>query len=196
MAKSEGDYTAALLALLPRGRVWPHDPDATVPTVARGLAPTVQRVDAAGEALLLDAFPATATGLLPEWETSLGLPDECSGPAPTLQGRRAQVVARLTALGGQSIPYFTAYAAALGFTITVEEFAPARAGVLRAGDPVYGEAWAHTWRVHAPAETVTYFRAGLSAAGEPLASWGNALLECAFRRLRPAHTVLQFAYGS
>jgi uncharacterized protein YmfQ (DUF2313 family) len=196
IARTVAEYSVALLALLPRGRIWPRDPDATLAAVARGLAPSAQRLDARAVDLLADAFPGTAYELLPEWEASLGLPDPCSGLAPTLQQRRAQVVSRLAASGGQSVPYFVSVAAALGYEITVEEFAPARAGTLRAGGAVYGEAWAHAWRVHAPGVTVTYFSAGGSAAGEPLAAWGNASLECVLTRLRPAHTVVQFAYGS
>ncbi|WP_043838858.1 YmfQ family protein [Muricoccus aerilatus] len=196
IAGTVAEYARSILDHLPRGRVWPRDPDSTVATTARGLAPTFQRLDARALTLLKDAFPASAYELLPEWEASLGLPDPCSGPAPTVQLRRAQVVARLTANGGQAIPYFIEVAAALGYDISIEEFAPARAGTLRAGDPLYGEDWAHTWRVHAPAVTVTYFTAGISTAGEPLAAWDNRSLECTLSRIRPAHTILQFAYGS
>ena len=194
--RSVAEYARSILDHLPRGRMWPRDPDSTVATTARGLAPTFQRLDARALALLKDAFPASAYETLPEWEASLGLPDPCSGPAPTVQLRRAQVVARLAMSGGQSIPYLVGVAAALGYSISVEEFAPARAGTLRAGDAATGEAWAHTWRIHAPALTITRFAAGVSSAGEPLAAWGNQPLECALSRIRPAHTILQFAYGS
>ena len=34
----------------------------------------------------------------------------------------------------------------------------------------------------------------MSVAGEPLRSWGNNLLECTMERIKPAHTVLIFAY--
>ncbi|MFH5924542.1 YmfQ family protein [Roseomonas xinghualingensis] len=194
--RSVAAYVAVLLSLLPRGRIWPRDPGSTLATVARGLAPTAQRLDERGAALLVDAFPKSAVELLPEWERTVGLPDPCSGLAPTLQQRQAQVVARLIAVGGQSIPYFVSVAAALGYEIEIEEFAPARAGAFSAGDPLYGEAWAHAWRVHAPGATVTYFVAGGSSAGEPLAAWGNEVLECVLSRIKPAHTNLIFAYGS
>lgn len=189
------DLRAALLSLLPTGTVWPRRDGSTVARSCAGIAALAGRLQARAGALLIDAFPATAYELLPDWETTLGLPDSCAGPAPTLQQRRAQVTARLTAQGGQSMPYLVAQAAALGYAITVDEFAPARAGQIRAGDPIRGEAWAHALVVRAPATTVTYFRAGQSAAGEPLATWGNGALECSLRRLIPAHTVILFAYG-
>lgn len=190
------DLRATLLALLPTGPVWPRQDGSTLARSCAGVAAIAGRLQARAVGLLVDAFPATALELLPEWEATLGLPDRCAGAATTLQQRRAQVTARLTAQGGQSVPYLVAQAAALGYAVTVEEFVPARAGLLRAGQPLSGEAWAHTLRIRAPAVTVTRFRAGRSAAGEPLAAWGNAALECALRRLRPAHTVLLFAYGA
>ncbi|HEV2364032.1 MAG TPA: putative phage tail protein [Caulobacteraceae bacterium] len=189
------DYAAALVALLPRGRVWPAaDPTTTQGQVVASLAPWLKRVDNAAQALLVDAFPASAVDLLPEWEESLGLPDPCAGEAPTLQQRERQVVARLTEIGSPSPPAIAAFAAALGFGIAIEEFAPFRAGAGHVGDPLCGEAWAHAWQVLAPLYTVTTFQAGRSAAGEPLATWGNRVLECEIRERAPAHTIVIFAY--
>lgn len=189
------DYLSAMQALLPRGRAWPRHEDAVLTRTLGALAPVYARLHARANVLLADAFPGTSTELLPEWEATLGLPDPCSGPAPTLAARRAQVMARLAAGGGQSAEYFRGIAATLGYRVTVRQFAPARAGKLRAGQPAYGPAWAHAWRVTAPAVTVRRFRAGQGAAGEALATWGNRDLECALRRIAPAHTVLQFSYG-
>ncbi|WP_424140253.1 YmfQ family protein [Roseomonas chloroacetimidivorans] len=180
--------------LMPRGRVWPHEEDAVQTRAIAALVPTYERLLARDNNLLTDAFPGTAYELLPEWEASLGLPDPCAGPSPSLQQRRAQVVARLTATGGQSVPYFIEVAAKLGYGISVKEYAPARVGLLRAGDRLYGAAWAHAWAIQAPETTVTPFRAGQSAAGERLRTFGNDVLECQLRSLAPAHTVLLFQY--
>ncbi|EHM03452.1 hypothetical protein HMPREF9946_00100 [Acetobacteraceae bacterium AT-5844] len=196
LSRTAADYLVALRALLPRGSVWPREPGTTLTAVLRGVAVHVARLRARADALLTDAFPATALELLPEWEQTLGLPDLCIGDDPTLRQRQARVVARLTARGGQSVPYITAVAGDLGFAISIEEFAPARADALAVDEPLYDEAWAHTWRVHAPETTVLDFLADASCADEPLAIWGNEALQCALSRLRPAHTVLQFAYGS
>jgi len=196
LSRTAADYLAALKALMPSGIVWRRDTGSTQVRVLKGVATTVARLRGRADYLLTDAFPATAGELLPEWEDTLGLPDACIGDEPTLQQRQARVTARLAATGGQSVPYFIAFAADLGYAITVEEFAPARADALCADDPVYDEAWAHTWRVHAPETTLFEFGADISCADEPLATWGNAALQCALSRIRPAHTVIQFAYGS
>lgn len=189
------DYLGALQSLLPRGRAWPREPDAAQTRALSGLTPTPARQNLRANQLLVDAMPTTTVELLPEWEATLGLPDPCAGIAPTLQARRAQVVARFAGSGGQSIGYMKAFALNLGYTITITQFIPARAGILRAGMPLCGNDFAHAWRVSAPLNTSVEFRAGVSAAGEPLTSIGNTVLECELKEISPAHTSVFFTYS-
>jgi uncharacterized protein YmfQ (DUF2313 family) len=189
------DYLAALQALMPRGRVWPRDADATQTKTLSGLAPSYVRNNQRAAAVLVESLPSTTYELLPEWEATLGLPDPCAGPSPTIEGRRAQVVARFAGSGGQSIPYMVTFAANLGYTITITEFIPAQVGILRAGQPLNGSAWAYAWQVNSALNTIRYARAGAFSAGEPLASWGNAVLECELKAIAPAHTVPIFSYS-
>lgn len=188
------DFASAIHALMPRGLVWPRDPTAVQAQVIAGLSPTWQRHTAANNQLLVDAFPATAVELLPEWESTLGLPDPCAGESPTLQGRQQQVVARLTNSGGQSIAYFISYAKTLGYTVTVTEFTPFRVGQQAMGSPVANQDWAFTWQINSPLNTVAHFETGQSYVGQALASWGNAVLQCELMAIKPAHTYLNFAY--
>jgi len=183
---------------MPRGRVWPRDPDAVQSDFCSAMAPSFRRVTDAAAFLLKDAFPATTVQLLPEWEESLGLPDPCAGPGQTIQQRQQQVLTKFAADGGQSANYFIALIATLGFSgATITNFAPFRAGINRAGDPVYGPGWAFTWLVTAPNLNVVYFRAGLSAAGEPLyALTGADVLECVVKEYAPAHTNPLFAVAA
>lgn len=188
------DYLGALQSLMPRGRVWPRGPDAVQTQGLAGLTPSYERSGLRANYLLVDAFPSTAYELLPEWEATLGLPDPCAGPSPTIQARRAQVVARFAGSGGQSIAYMTAFALNLGYAITITQYVPARAGNLRAGQALCGNSWAHAWRVNAPLISSYPFRAGYSAAGEPLSSIGNTVLECELKQIAPAHTTVFFSY--
>ncbi|HZR87902.1 MAG TPA: putative phage tail protein [Bradyrhizobium sp.] len=189
------DYTAAVLSLFPRGRVWPRDPNALFPRLATAIAASFRRVDVAALGLLVDAFPATAVNLLPEWEQSLGLPDPCAGPSATLQQRQGLVVARFAGTGGQSVAYYVQYAANLGYPISIAQYAPFRCGMGRTGQPLLGAAWAYAWRVTLPLEgALTYFRTGRSAVGEPLLSFNHSILECALQEIKPAHTTLLFSY--
>jgi uncharacterized protein YmfQ (DUF2313 family) len=176
---TDDDYTQAMANLMPRGRAWPRDPDAFLMALLRSLAPTYARSGAAAAGLVDDVFPATTNSFLNEWEESLGLPDPCTVLGATVTQRRNSILAKLVANGGQSPAYFIAVAAALGFTVTITE----------------GAAGTHQWTIHAPLTSIVYFRAGVSTAGEPLASWGNSELECRLTMLKPAHSQLLFAYS-
>ncbi|MGU7784874.1 YmfQ family protein [Burkholderia sp. PU8-34] len=188
------NFLSAIQALLPRGQVWSRDPDAVQTKTLAGIAPSYERNTARANYLLVDAFPGTTYELLPEWESTLGLPDPCAGESPTIQQRRNQVVARLANSGGQSIPYFETLAENLGYDSAIENHAPFRCGQSTAGQPVGNTDWFSAWTVHAPQSTVVRFAAGQSTAGEPLGAWGNAVLECEIRAIAPAHSVVLFAY--
>lgn len=184
-----------LKRLLPPTSIDPNGPALVAELAAEGKA-----LDAAlyrGDQVLAEADPRTTAELLADWERVVGLPDPCVAAAGVKQSttqRRAAVVARLTMQGGQAPAYYVALAARLGYTVTVTEYRPFRAGISRAGDALTNGPWAHAWRINAPATTVTPFRAGQGSAGDPLNSWGNTVLECVLTRFKPAHTVLLFAY--
>ncbi|AQS88279.1 bacteriophage tail protein [Neoasaia chiangmaiensis NBRC 101099] len=188
-------FRQALLRLLPSGAIWSRDPDALPSRLAGVWGRTFFRNGARAANLLTDAFPATAVELLPEWEASLGLPDPCAGTDPTIASRQRQVVTRLTDSGGSSIAYFTAFAASLGYDITITEFVPARVDIMTVEEPLYDESWAYAWQVNAPASVVSYFEVDQSYVEEPLASWGSSALECELRARVPAHTIIIFSYS-
>lgn len=194
------DFLGAFIRLLPRGGVWTavgQGGNTIEGQALETLMPTHVRLTESAADLLIDAFPATTDQLLPEWQATLGLPDPCAGPSPTLAQSQAQVVARLTGRGGtRSVAYYINFAATLGYDITVTQFAPFVAGRGRAGQSARGAAWAYAWQVNAPSVTVTYFRAGRSPAGEPLAAFGNTVLQCELNRINPAHTVILYNFGA
>lgn len=192
---TSADFTSALLRLLPRGRVWPKELSSVHAQAVSCFAPTFQRLSDSALGLLVDAFPSTAVNLLDAWELTLGLPDPCAGVSPTFQGRRNQVVARFTNTGGQSIQFFKAFALGLGYTVTVTQYAPFRCGQSSCGEQLGAVEWFFTWAINSPLNTISYFRTGQSAVGEPLSSWGNSVLECELSEAKPAHTILQFHYS-
>jgi uncharacterized protein YmfQ (DUF2313 family) len=177
--RSAAEYARALLYALPFGVVWPKDTDTQQASVAGALSQTFARLDERTLELLDDSPAGGAlVEMLPEWESTLGLPDPCAGTLPTLALRQSSVLARLRTSGGQSIPYFVSIAAALGIVVTISEFRPFCAGQTLPA-PVYSDAWAYVWRVNAPASTPSFARLAL---------------ECTLGRVKPAHTLLQFAY--
>lgn len=189
------NFQRLLQKLMPRGAVWSRDSDAIQPQMLGALAPTYERSTYSANNLLVDSFPATAYNLLPEWEETLGLPDPCAGESPLLSDRQTQVVSRLTARGGNmSLSYYINFATNLGYKISIETFAPFRAGRSAAESACFGAQWSSTWLVNAPKFAINYFSA-VSAAGDPLASWGSTALQCELQRLAPAHTILLFNYS-
>lgn len=187
------DFLAALQAMMPRGKVWPRDADAVQTQALDGHAKPFATHSARANNLLVDAFPASTEELLPEWEETLGLPDPCAGEAPTIQLRQAQVLARFTAIGGQSAAYFISLAATLGYEITITQFAPFRFGETFER-PLYGVAWAFAWQVNAPTFSVERFQFGVDTFGDPFSYWNNNVLQCELQRYAPAHTYLLFNY--
>lgn len=189
------DYLAQLQALLPQGQAWPRDADAALTQLLRAWADEQARVDGRAADLVEEADPRTTAELLADWERVAGLPDPCvealAGTQTTAQ-RRAALVAKLTTIGGQSAAYYIALAASLGYAITVTEFD------LHDVDsdvdaPLYGEPWQFAWQVNAAQDTIGVL-AVTDSVEDPLAWWGNELLECVISRLKPAHTNALFAY--
>ena len=195
-------YLDQLQQLLPPGAAWPRDPDATLTQLLAAIAAEFARLDDRAERLVEEADPRTALELLPDWERLAGLPDACTGVLPTtVPERRAAIVTKLTARGGQSSAYLTALAATLGYPIAITELAALRSGG-RCGTRANSAAWGFAFRVDLlpPAGSVDpsivdrRLRAGAGRAGERLRSYGSPALECVIRRAAPAHAAVIFAY--
>ncbi|AYB48622.1 phage tail protein [Candidatus Williamhamiltonella defendens] len=189
------DYQSALLAHLPRGRVWQTGPDNPLTKLSQALATSFQRVDASAMSLLTGGFPATTLELLPEWEESLGLPDNCTiGETYTIERRRQAVVSRLVGKGSLSKQCYISLAKTRGDDITIDEFRQARAGFSVCGEAINGDDWPFVWRVNAQQTTYVQAKCSVSYCGEPLATWGNKILDCTENQLAPPFTVLLFGY--
>lgn len=138
--------------------------------------------------------PFLAQQLLPNWERVCGITPPASAP---YQQRLQAVLAKLAEIGGLSIPYFNRLAAGLGYQITINEPQPFRAGVSRAGDPLWIADVIWVWQVVVQSDSaarVFRFQAGLSAAGERLTTFCDPIIEEVFNDLKPAHTFVYFAY--
>ncbi len=180
------DYVEQLKALLPPGKLWTTlAEDAVFLALLESIAAEFARVNDRAAVLCEELDPRTANELFDEWETFAGLPDPCIGELPTLSQRRAAVVARLTATGGQSRQYFIDLAASLGFTATISEYDGVNPALI---DQFY-------WQMDLPLNgDIVEFDVG-STVNEPLRNWGtNELLECVIQRLKPAHTTVIFSY--
>lgn len=182
---SAADYLAAFQALMPRGAAWPRDPDAMQTRVAAGLAPSAVRLDAAGNQLLIEVVPSTADALLPEWEESVGLPFETVGPAPTLAKRRRAVLALLVGERGFSRSSLTAFAAFLGFDLTLTLFAPFRASQNSVGQPLTDLKWANTVMIKITPSASPPF-------ADAVGVWDRAFCLAGLAKMAPAHLTVLF----
>ena len=191
--RSGSDYTKAFLSLLPQGLAWPRNVDAVLYKFVDGLAQVMGYVDGrAADLLEIESDPRKATETLEDWERNFGLPDLCLPiPPSTPQDRRTALVARMIMLGAQDRDFFTALAASLGQTISIQEFAPYMCGVSRCGDtrsPLYGSDSTHyRWELGRP-EMRFYWSVDLTNV---LSGAG-----CVFRRYRPVHSELVITYNS
>lgn len=192
MDLSAADYRNQLAALLPQGPAWALD-EAAAGNLLDAWAEEFARIHGRINQLIDEADPRLTYELLTDYERIFGLPTDCmAGIDQTLEQRRNALLSQMTSIGGQSRQYFIDLAAAAGFLITITEFRPFTVG-MSVADPIYGPDWAYAWQVNAGAATVRWFSV-VSGVGEPLAAWGNELLECLIRRFKPAHTVVIFSY--
>lgn len=198
---SQNDYGRSIQALLPPGKAWTRRADANLTKLCTALGGTFARLDAAVTEALTEASPDQATLFIDDWETALGLPDECIGQLPDIASRRALAFARDTDDGHITPQDMVDLALTLGYVVTVDEHRGRYYGVhpvtgLRQGvigGSYGGYAWNYVWDVVAPVTTIRRRTYG-SAYGNPYRTWGNAELECEIRGVAPAHGFVRFIY--
>lgn len=192
MALTTDDYLQQLQALLPQGPAWSREADSVLTKLLTAFAEEFSRVDSRIDGLINEADPRTSNELLVDWERVAGLPDLCTGIPETIALRRDLLVSKLTNVGGQSKQFYIDLAAKLGYVITITEFKRWRV-TSRVNEVLNDSNWSYAWRVNAVQDTVRKFTV-TGRVNEPLATWGNTALECVITRLKPAHTLVQFAY--
>jgi len=198
MSQLEDKFKALFRKLFPQGKAWQFEADSALSNLSDGMAIEPSRLDGRVSDFLIELNPATTTQLIDAWEADVGIPNECEPVATTLEQRRIAVIRKLKlqGRGGASRAFFEFLASEFGYTATVNDCFPARAGRLRAGDRLFGMLWLHWFQVQSENYVVTDFRAGANRSGERLREFYNSELECVIERSKPAHTRVQFLYGS
>ena len=180
--RSLQEYTQQLISLMPTGWLWEKVLGANkkLKALMEVFANELLFVDTRISDLINELTLNNPTELVPRWESILALPDSCTGVLPTLQQRVAAILGRLQLLGYQrgnlSEQFYIDLAARFDYTITIT---------------VLSE---NNWQVNAPILTATYFKAGVSRAGDPIQTSGNALLQCIINRTKPAHTAVTYNF--
>ena len=198
MAVSASEYVGMLKELLPHGVAWPRgDSTSLYALMFEVWGAELARVDARARAFITEDDPRFAIETFQEWLDEWGLPDDCirawsDANDSTL---RKLLLWKIQTVGSQNWQFFVDLAAMFGYVITIDEFN--RHSVRsRTSDVLSEEMWPHTWRVNvlaAQGSAMTYHEV-TGDAKEPLAWWGDSLIECLIKRYAPAHCTLIFAY--
>jgi len=132
MASDLEKYASLLKKLLPRGLAWDQVKDTS--DILKALAGEFCRVEErAGDLLNKEMDPSLTEELLTDWETMLGIPDECTPDDLTIGERRVQIVQKLADTNGLSADFYEGLGALLGHEISARNAVPFRVGKGRVG---------------------------------------------------------------
>lgn len=197
MALTERDYSHQIDALLPRGPIWKRTPGSTLDAVLYALGREAARADARINQVIEEADPRASIEELARWFDDYGIPSACLEAIadPSQEQMRQELLAKITSNLGLTAAFFESLAGTLGYQAKVTTFTEHDVND-DVEHPLYEKQWTTvmtlgiTIRSNGNAEylDVTW------GADEPLARWGNALLECVIRALAPAHVYVIFMY--
>lgn len=197
MALTEKDYEHQINALLPRGPIWNRREGGVLDAVLYALGREAARVDERANSVLEEADPRTSLEELERWFDEWGIPSECLAAIadPSREQMRQELLAKITSNLGLTAAFFESLAGTLGYSAKVTTFEEHTVDCT-VGDALWDWQWVTvmtlgiTIRSDGNAE---YFDTTWTA-NDPLARWGNALLECMIRALAPAHVYVIFMY--
>lgn len=139
MGRTYIEYRKLLQSLLPKGYFWTRTEDSTLTELLNAFSDELARIEERGENLIDEVFSDTISELLEEWEEDFNLPPSGFDLASTTEGRRADIYAKIIAVGQQNKEYFEEIAAELGYTITITEFEKSLTDISSAGEDIITE---------------------------------------------------------
>jgi uncharacterized protein YmfQ (DUF2313 family) len=213
MASTINKFKGLWSRLLPKGKAW--EKIRTNPVFDGFFGEFCRLEDRADDFLLRELDPCQTVELLTDWETLVGIPDECTPDTQTLDERRAAVKERLARIGSLSASFYEQIGAFLGFDITVSDCNQFQVGLSRVGDKLCNNgvadvfrvgtntvgdqlavfSWEYYFEVQVPVSESNLFRVGESTVGDPLREFGNELIQCTIQKLKPAHTGVVFSFS-
>ena len=197
MGMTENDYRHQVDALLPRGPLWKPKKGGVVDAVLYALSREAARIDARACAVIEEADLRTSYEELERWFADYGIPSECLAAIadPSLEQMRQELLAKITSNLGLTKAFFESLAGTLGFSAEVETYREHNVND-NAECPLYSAEWstAMTLGVKVRGRNGAEEFNTTWAVDQPLARWGNSLLECVVRALAPAHVYVIFYY--
>lgn len=198
MALSEKDYYLQICRLLPRGPIWKPKQGSILFGVLSAAAAEFARIDARIDRLLDESDPRTSIEMLDTWFKDYGVPSKCLEVIsdPTLEQKRQELLAKITSNSPLNAAYFIELGRVLGYEVEVKTFKPhnVMSGV---DELIYDDDWVTTFvlDIHVASDTNYELLNTTWDVSQPLAVWGEILLECVIRAQAPAHTHVIFQYG-
>ncbi|MFN3691007.1 MAG: putative phage tail protein, partial [Fimbriimonadales bacterium] len=156
---------------------------ATVRAECTAMVEPLQAAVRSAAQILVEHDPASTQLSLPDWERVYSLPDPCAGLSSSIERRRADVVAKITARGNLSAAQMVAVAEQLGYQgATVREFGPATCVDPCDSATYIYEDWRFVWALQVPQALLIERATCTSPSDVPLARWGNEPIFCAVSR--------------
>lgn len=192
----QSDQASLLAAHLPQGGVFDaaREQDTNFNDLLKGLGEELFRLESEIFRVCQEMDPRLTLDLLPEWERSVGIPDECFSTVEGLVRRREQVLLKLRGVRVQTADDFVELAAILGQTIEIEAGAISGAYPMRYPARYLGGAKAarFTMIVHFPnAQNTNYPQPYPVPYGV-----ATGVTECVIEHTAPATVQVIFSYGT
>jgi uncharacterized protein YmfQ (DUF2313 family) len=182
--RTETEYRELLQSLLPPGRAWTKDPTSRLKQLLEGMAVEFSRLDSRVDDLFREKDTRYTSELLEQFEEEYAIPEPGEELGATEADRVAVLRAKFLAIGAQHKQYFIDIAAALGYTVTIQEFTPLWAGYAVAGDLIGEQTILFLWLVVIAISSVT------ESAEVNISS-----LISKVSKYKPAHTRVLFEFG-
>lgn len=114
-------YTDSLARYFPGGELFAsrYSSNSTFRKLLRGLSAELFKTNGLIKEYCEQILPNETTKFVDEWESALGIPDDCFSGAGTLDERRLHVLIKLASLGIQTQQDFIDIAARFGVIVTV-----------------------------------------------------------------------------
>lgn len=195
------EYEEMLRQFLPPGPAFPRgDYESVMAMLLEVFALELSRIDSRVDALIREDDPRVSVECFREWLEEWGLPDVCSNLLSNLTDSvlRQLLLFRITVPGGQSRAFFIDLAARFGYRIQIDELA--RHTVMsEVMDAMWSQNHPYIWRVNvlsgtSEENTTASMHTVIGGADEPLAWWGDQLIECLIERYKPAQTEVVYGY--
>jgi len=194
--KTEEEHTTSLAAFLPGGKPFLASrlSGTSLRNLLAGLATELVRVDGLINDITYEHQIDQTTYLISEWEKALGIPDGCFTNTGTIAERRLGVLTKLGSMSVQTEQDFIDLAALLGYVVFIQS--GAERGMFPLEFPAYFYDSPQTVRflMITTVETLQIPIVFPLAFPIEFGSGINTILECVFRRIKPANVDILFEY--